>query len=67
MSLTITFGWWLAPAFATVGLLLLAVIAAERLAGGEGMGAFFLTFPASIVALLLSGLVWWGYFAMGAP
>lgn len=67
MSFTITFGWWLAPATITIGLLFLAVIVAERLAGREGAGAFFLTFPAMLGALLISGVIWVVYFAVGAP
>lgn len=66
MSITLSFGWWLGPAGLSVGLLFLAVIVADRVGGG-GAGAFFLTFPASLGAMLISGLVWWAYFAMGAP
>lgn len=67
MSFTITFGWWLVPAFATVGLMILAVFIARWLAGGDDDGTGLVLFPASTGALLISVVIWVAYFAVGAP
>lgn len=66
MTFTIPLGS-LVPLAVTFGLFFLAAVVARKLAGGDDSGTGLVMFPASVVALLLSIIVWWAYFAMGAP
>lgn len=66
MTITIP-DWWLVPAIGTFALFALGAIVARKLAGGDDSGTGILMFPASLVAAILSAILWTAYFLCPLP
>ena len=51
--------------FITIALLIIAMFAARKLAGGDDSGTGILMFPATAIAAIVSGLFWLVFYFNG--